>query len=170
MNTKDFNHIIHRLKDSLFRFSLRIVGRSDEAEDVVQEVFIKLWQKKSEMGHIQNLDAMLMRMVKNLSIDKTRSKHRKTEEYDLIVEQKNNYSPSPERQTEAKDALEKVNMIISSLPQKQKIVFQLRDIEQKTYEEISDILNIPTNQVKVNLHRARKTIRQQLLKVHAYGL
>ncbi len=169
MNMKDFTHTVNSLRDSLFRFSLRIVGKTDEAEDVVQEVFIKMWQKRKDFATVINTEAMLMRMVRNLSIDKIRSKHHGVETMGATLEYTME-TPSPEAQTEAKDALDNIGKILLLLPMKQQMVFQLRDIEQKTYDEIVEIMEIPMNQVKVNLHRARQTIRQNLLKADAYGL
>ncbi len=168
MRMKDFAHTVDSLKDTLYRFSLRIVGRTDEAEDVVQEVFVKLWQKRKEFTGVKNLEAMLMKMAKNLSIDKTRSKHRGL--MSIAETTPTSYEASSEGQLEAKDALDRVGKLLESLPLKQRMVFQLRDIEEKTYKEIAEIMEIPEAQVKVNLHRARTFIRQELLKADAYGL
>ncbi len=169
MHMKEFTHTVNQLKDSLYRFSLRIVGRTDEAEDVVQEVFIKYWQKSKEFEAVRNIDAMLMRMVKNLSIDKLRSKHRGLEEMGQVADY-NFQTPSLDAQTEAKDALDRIGQLLEEMPVKQRMVFQLREIEGKTYKEIETILEIPENQVKVNLFRARNFIKDELLKADAYGL
>ncbi len=170
MRMKDFTHTVHSLKDTLYRFSLRIVGRTDEAEDVVQEVFVKLWQKRKEFSGVKNVEAMLMKMAKNLSIDKTRSKHRGLLNIADTTTSLTPYEESSQGQLEAKDALGRIGKLLESLPLKQRMVFQLRDIEEKTYKEIGAILEIPEAQVKVNLHRARTFIRQELLKADAYGL
>lgn len=169
MQMKDFTHTVNTLKDSLYRFSLRIVGRTDEAEDVVQEVFIKLWQKRKDFETVMNMEAMLMRMVKNQSIDKLRSKHYKTEDVAHIAEH-TLQDASPSTQTEVNDAMDRMTLLVQQLPEKQKMVFQLREIEGKTYKEIETIMEIPSNQVKVNLHRARNFIKEELIKADAYGL
>lgn len=169
MQMKDFTHTVNTLKDSLYRFSLRIVGRTDEAEDVVQEVFIKCWEKRKDFDAVRNMEAMMMRMVKNLSIDKLRSKHHGLAEIAHVAEH-DSQSPSPASQTEAKDAVDRVGLLIKQLPLKQQMVFQLREIEEKTYKEIGAILDMPENQVKVNLFRARNYIKAELIKADAYGL
>lgn len=169
MQMKDFTHTVNTLKDSLYRFSLRIVGRRDEAEDVVQEVFIKLWQKRTEFESVLNMEAMLMRMVKNQSIDKIRSKHYRTEDVAHIAGH-TLQDLSPSAQTETKDAIDRVGLLVKQLSEKQQMIFQLREVEGKTYKEIEEILEIPANQVKVNLHRARNFIREELIKADAYGL
>jgi RNA polymerase sigma-70 factor (ECF subfamily) len=169
MQMKDFTHTVNTLKDSLYRFSLRIVGRTDEAEDVVQEVFIKCWERRKDFDAVRNMDAMMMKMVKNLSIDKLRSKHHRLEDINHVADH-DSQNPSPASQTEVKDAVDRVGLLIQELPLKQQMVFQLREIEEKTYKEIEAILEIPESQVKVNLFRARNYIKTGLIKADAYGL
>ncbi len=169
MSLKDFKHKILPIKDQLYRFSLRIVGNVAEAEDVVQEVFIKLWNGRGEWEKYNNIEAWSMRLTKNLSIDKLRSKHNKVgilpEGFDLT-----STAATPHRQTELNDTVNKVHQLMKSLPEKQRLVMQLRDIEEKSYQEIAEIMDIPINQVKVNLFRARKQIREQLINTESYGL
>ncbi len=169
MQMNDFLYHIHQFKDSLYRFSLRIVGRTDEAEDVVQEVFIKAWEKQEDYSSIQNTEAFLVRMTKNLSIDKLRSKHRRAEQLGDEV-MKLGTTATPEKNAEVTDTIERMEDIVAGLPEKQKMVFQLREIEGKSYQEIADCLDISMDQVKVNVFRARKTIKEKLLKADAYGL
>lgn len=169
MTLTDFSNRILPIRDKLYRFALRITGNVPEAEDVVQEVFIKAWNNSENLIHIQNPEAWCMTMTKNLSIDKMRSKHRKMQGLDGIPEMQ---APSgnPLQQTELNDTLSRVHKIISSLPEKQQMIIQLRDIEGLPYDEIAQILSIPLEQVKVYLHRARTTIKQQLLNAELYGL
>ncbi len=169
MNMKDFTHHIIPLKNKLFRFALRILGNIQEAEDVVQEVMIKTWEKNEELYQVKNIEAWCMRMTKNLSIDKTRSKHRRTENIDTQYNL-NAAQITPSKQTELSDTFNTINQIINSLPERQKLIIQLRDIEEKSYLEIADILNVDVNVVKVNLFRARKKIREKLIKIQSYGL
>ena len=169
MSLEVFTQQILPIKHKLYRFSLKIVGNSPEAEDVVQEVFIKLWNQREEWSNFQNLEAWCMRLTKNLSIDKLRSKHRRAGQ---ISEQMDFVAPTvlPDRQTELKDSINKVHEFIGQLPQKQKLVIQLRDVEGHSYQEIAEILEIPMNQVKVYLFRARQSIKKQLIKSDTYGL
>ena len=110
-----------------------------------------------------------MKMTKNLSIDKLRSKHQKVgffnEGFDIADRMAN-----PHQLTEEKDTISQIQLIMQRLPEKQRMTMQLRDIEGMTYEEITKILDITLNQVKVNLFRARKFIRQELLNNQTYGL
>ena len=168
MSLEDFKRSVLPVKNKLFRFALRIVGNTEDAEDIVQEVFIKVWNKRNEMQQFMNIEAWCMKLVKNQSLDRIKSGHFKTF---LHKETKDVESGehSPHGQSELKDTIKIVHDCISGLPQKQKQVIQLRDIEGYAYQEIADIMEIDLNQVKVNLFRARKAIREKILKEETYG-
>jgi len=169
MSLKEFTNKILPIKDKLYRFSLRIVRNSVVAEDVVQEVFIKLWKKRDELSHIENIEAWCMRATRNLSIDKLRSKHQKLgmipEGFDI-----QSTAATPDRLAESSDTISRIKTFMDKLPEKQKMVMQLRDIEGLTYQEITEALSMPMNQVKVYLYRARQQIRAQLINTESYGL
>ncbi|MEL6922754.1 MAG: sigma-70 family RNA polymerase sigma factor, partial [Bacteroidota bacterium] len=133
------------------------------------EVFIKLWKKRDELDAINNLEAWCMRATRNLSIDKLRSKHQRVgmipEGFDI---QSN--AATPDRLAESSDTLSRVRAFMEKLPEKQKMVMQLRDIEGLSYQEITEALSMPMNQVKVYLFRARQQIRAQLINSESYGL
>ena len=169
MIIEDYKKLVLPIKNKLFRFSLRIVGNVAEAEDVVQEVFIKVWNKRNEIESFNNLEAWCMTLTKNLSIDKLRSKHRRVDalpdSYDMPSQ-----SVSPYQATVANDTISRIEKMMTALPEKQRMVMQLRDIEGMSYKEIAEILKITLDQVKINLFRARKDIRSQLLNSESYGL
>ncbi len=169
MNLEEFKHIIFPHKNKLYRFALQIVGNTVEAEDVVQEVMIKMWNNRGEIKELKSIEAWCMKMTRNLSIDKTRSKHRKVG----IIPEGMDYqetSVSPYKQVELNDTVKRMRSFMETLPEIQKNVVQMRDIEGLTYQEIAEALEIPLNQVKVNLFRARKKIKTYLLNHDAYGL
>lgn len=169
MTLKEFTYQLTAIKDKLFRFSQRIVGDQETAEDVAQEVVMKLWKQREQRDQYQNLEAYCMRLTKNLSIDKTRAKHQQNVSLDQAptpVQQ----SHTPYQQTAHNDTLTHIARYMQQLPEKQRLVMQLRDVEGMDYKGIADVLEIPLAQVKVNLFRARKTIRQQLLTLESYGL
>lgn len=149
--------------------ALRILPDAAEAEDVVQEVFIKIWNKRHQLQAIENWEAFGMRMTRNLAIDKSRSKHKRNQELgeglDFTTSQ-----PNPHEYAEARDTISKVRQLMQKLPEKQRLVMELRDIEEMAYDEIAKTLNIPMAQVKVNLFRARKKIKKLLLNQTNYGL
>ncbi len=163
-----FSELISPIQDKLFRFAVRIVGSVDEAEDVVQEVFIKLWKKRDYLDQIDNVEAWCMQLTKNLSIDKLRSKHRRTEDINGYQELQDK-QVTPDQQAIHTDLYDQIKSMIDQLPENQKMVVQLRDIEGLKYQEIADVLEMPLNQVKVNLFRARNTLKKQIIKLKAYG-
>lgn len=168
MSLQTFTDQVLPLKDKLYRFALRIVKDDQEAEDIVQDIMVKVWNKREDWNQWSSMEAMCMTMTRNLSIDRTRSKHRKLAEipegFDFVEE-----SATPEQEASSRNMMDHIRKIIDLLPEKQKSVIQLRDVEGYTYQEISDLLDIPLSQVKVNVHRARLFLKKELLKSSGYG-
>ena len=165
MNWTIFHQHVYPVRDKLYRFALRITVSVHEAEDVVQEVLERVWKTAPEQSAaVQNWEAWCMTMTRNRSLDRTRAqvKHR-AEPLDGAAEQKTDLA-NPAEQTEARDLINRVRQMIRQLPEKQQLVMHLRDIEELSYEEIANVLDISLDQVKVNLHRARKAVRQQLIR------
>lgn len=171
MSLESFTNRVLPVKNKLFRFALRFIGNEDEAKDIVQEVFIKVWNKREDIDQLQNVEAWCMRITRNLSLDKLKSRyHKDTEGINEGVELSQNTQKTPYTVAESNDTMDTIDKFISSLPDKQKQVIQLRDIEGYSYKEISEIMDIDINQVKVNLFRARKSVKENLLNINAYGL
>ncbi len=169
MMIEEYKKLVLPIKNKLYRFSLRIVGNGPEAEDVVQEVFIKLWDKRHELTQYKNVEAWCMTLTKNLSIDKIRSKHRRTEGFKEGFDMPSK-AANPYQVAAMSDTMSRIQQMIAELPEKQKMVMQLRDIEEMSYKEIAEILHITIDQVKINLFRARKAIRARLLNSESYGV
>jgi RNA polymerase sigma-70 factor, ECF subfamily len=170
MNLEAFQNRVLPTKNKLFRFAFRLLGNEDEAKDVVQEVFIRVWKGREKMDEVRNWEAWCMRIVKNLSLDRIRINHRQNtypiaEGFDVRYE-----SLTPHETTELHESMQQVSQLIASLPEKQRQVIHLRDVEGYSYNEICEILELDMNQVKVNLFRARNAVREKLLKINAYGL
>lgn len=170
MNFEMFEARVMPVKNKLFRFAFRLLGSSEEAKDVVQEVFIKVWNGREQITEIHNMEAWCMRITKNLSLDRLRTRQRRStdpieESFDLQVD-----TPTPHEKTEISESMVKINQLIAALPEKQRQVIHLRDIEGYSYNEICEILELDMSQVKVNLFRARNSVREKMLKMNAYGL
>jgi RNA polymerase sigma-70 factor (ECF subfamily) len=160
MTQQEFQHTVTPIKSKLYRFALRMMNSNSEAEDVVQEVLIKLWQQREKLCQIANVEAWSIRLTRNASIDKIRTR-KMTESTDVLLNVATN-QPSPEDLTRRTETFDWVKKAMANLPEKQRAVMHLRDIEEYSYQEIAEALDIPLNQVKVNLSRARKQVRQYL--------
>ena len=166
---EEFKKIVMPTQNKLYRFALRLLGSTQEAEDVVQEVMLKVWDKRSELPSYQNVEAWCMKITKNLSLDKLKSKHRKMQftavEVDIPTGEGN-----PQKTAEINDTMQQLKKIMAQLPSQQQMVMQLRDVEGYSYKEISSMLDLSMDQVKVNLFRARDKVRKQLIKTERYGI
>ena len=168
---RDFQQRVLPVRHKLYRFALRILGSVEEAEDVVQEVLIKIWDRRQDMNQYLNMEAWCMKMTKNLSLDRLKAARRQTQQLsDKVLTFPAPSSESPYMQVAQEDTLEHIHQWIAQLPQKQQMVIQLREIEGYSYQEIAEVLDMSMEQVKVNLFRARKKLREQLEKAEAYGV
>jgi RNA polymerase sigma factor (sigma-70 family) len=170
MNLEAFQNLVLPAKNKLFRFAMRFLGNEEEAKDVVQEVFIRVWNGREKMSEIQNVEAWCMRITRNLSLDRVRSITRKQTQ--PIEESYNvrNEALTPLESTEIDESMQRIAQYIAVLPEKQRQIIHLRDVEGYSYNEISEILELDMNQVKVNLFRARNAVREKLMKINAYGI
>lgn len=167
MEQKDFSEIFLSFKDKVFRFARSIVSDSEEAEDITQDIFEKLWLNKNQACQYENIEYYLIRSTKNLCLD--RIKHRNVVFRNLEAI-KHISSHCIEPAVEKKETSDIIKAIISKLPKKQKMIIQLRDIEGYEFDEISEATGIDPNAIRVNLSRARKTVKQELIREMNYGL
>lgn len=168
MNQNTFISLINPVKDKMYRLALRLLISKESAEDATQEVFLKLWNGNDKIKDYTNLEAFAMTVTRNYCLDQLKSKQNNN-----LKMVHNNYQ-SNERsihdQLETTDELEQVSLIIKNLPEQQKIIFQLREIEEYEFEEIAEITKMNETAIRVALSRVRKKIRVELLKKHNYGI
>ncbi len=170
MDIESFQTRVLPVKDKLYRFAFRLLGSEEEAKDVVQEVFVRVWNGREKMETIQNWEAWCMRITKNLSLDRLRTwKRRNTHSMEAGFDVREE-SLTPYENTEINESMQRVGSLIEALPEKQRNIIHLRDVEGYSYQEICDILELDMNQVKVNLFRARNNVREKIIKIDAYGL
>ncbi len=170
MDIESFQTRVLPVKNKLYRFAFRLLGSEEEAKDVVQEVFVRVWNGRENMEAIQNWEAWCMRITKNLSLDRIRTwKRRNTQPIESSFDVQEE-SLTPYESTEINESMQRVGSLIEALPEKQRNIIHLRDVEGYSYQEICDILELDMNQVKVNLFRARNSVREKIIKINAYGL
>lgn len=171
MSIEEFKQNILPQKNKLYRFAYRLVGDEEEAKDIVQETMIKAWNNQAVLTGVENKEAWCMRVTKNMALDKLKSKrHQTTDGFKEGFDVQDHKESHPGKLTELKDMMRTIKNFIKQLPEKQQQVVQLRDIEGLSYKEIGDALEIDLNQVKVNLFRARKSLKENIINVNAYGL
>lgn len=169
MQEISFRDDILPLKDKLFRLALRITFDRAEAEDVVQDTMIRVWNKREEWTQFGSIEAYCLTVAKNLAIDRSQKKEVQNVELTPEMEEESEAS-GPYDQLINKERMSIIHRLINELPEKQRLIMQLRDIEGESYKEIAKILNLTEEQVKVNLFRARQKVKQRYLEIDEYGL
>ncbi len=165
MTSEEFKSSVLPIKNKLYRFSLRLMGDREDAQDIVQEIFLRLWSKRDKLSEYRNLEAFAMTMTRNLCLDKLKSPAAKKEQ----IEDKNmtDYR-DPYQKAETSDTVRLVKQAMDSLPEQQKMVIHLRDVEGCDFDEIAEISGLSLNNIRVILSRARKKVRDVLIKLNRY--
>ena len=161
MENISFRTTVLPLSDRLYRLALRITMNKAEAEDVVQDTLLKVWECREDWNQISNLEAFAIATCRNRALDVVKRAGRDTENLDEMAHFS---SQTPHEQLEAREEISLVRRLMDSLPEVQRTIMLLRDIEGKTYQEIAQTLDISETQVKVYLHRARTKIKEWITK------
>lgn len=171
MKEISFQNDVLPLKNKLFKLALRITLNREEAEDVVQDTLIKVWNARDRWLELDSIEAYSLTIARNLSLDRIKKMENQNDSLEeQNTERLDENTSTPSERMIQKDKLDIVRNIIDELPEKQRSCLQLRDIEGKSYKEIADILSITEDQVKVNIFRARQTVKQRFQQFDSYGL
>ncbi|MBA4153248.1 sigma-70 family RNA polymerase sigma factor [Flavobacterium sp.] len=168
MNQNEFIHLIEPFKDKVFRLAKRLLVSSEEAQDATQDILVKLWDKKNGLGQYNNVEALAMTMTKNYCLDQLKSK--RASNLKIVHTNFTDREAGLDQKMEDQDSWSWVEKIINDLPEQQKLIIQMRDIEQYDFEEIAKMLDMNETAIRVALSRARKTIREKMTKTHQYGI
>ncbi|CAM1372472.1 RNA polymerase sigma factor [Tenacibaculum xiamenense] len=168
MKQSDFLKAVLPFKDKVFRLAKRLLVSTEEAEDATQELYLKLWRNKEKLSDYKNVEAFAMTMTKNYCFDRLKSKQ--ASNLTLVHSNYKEKGTTLDKRVENNDSVNQVHRLIEKLPEQQKIIIQLRDIEQYEFDEICKMVDMKPTAVRVALSRARKTIRQELIKKHNYGV
>ena len=163
MKRVDFHNDVLPLKDKLFRVALRVTMDRAEAEDITQETLVRVWERRDEWSQIENFEAWCLTIARHMALDFLKGKDRR-ENREEAGERESlpSSAPLPDEALDRQQRVEAVLRLIDQLPEVQRTIIQLRDIEGLRYEEIARITELSETQVKVYLHRARKKIRDLL--------
>jgi len=139
-----------------------------ESEDIVQEIFLKLWNLRMKLSEVENIDAFAFRMTRNLCLDRIKAKKPKLidTEMETGLQEREAELPDPEHQLIMSDTMNEVHRHIDQLPEQQRTIIMMRDVEGYSYEEVAEVMNMEVNAVRVNVSRARKTVRESMSKIY----
>ena len=154
----DFHTDILPLRDPLFRLALRITLDRHEAEDIVQETLVRLWERRDQWNEIENIRSFALSVCHRMAIDNVRQRQLHVQKEQEIVE----HQLGIQHTDEPDERLDLVHRLINQLPEVQRTVMQLRDIEGLRYDEIAQATGLSETQVKVYLHRARTRIKDAI--------
>ncbi len=169
MQEISFRNDILPLKDKLFRLALRITLDRAEAEDVVQDTMIRVWNKRDEWQQFESVEAYCLIVAKNLAIDRSQKKDAQHVELSPEMAEEADTSGPYDRLVN-NERMKIIHRLIDELPEKQRLIMQLRDIEGESYKDIAKVLQLTEEQVKVNLFRARQKVKQRYIEIDEYGL
>lgn len=161
-----FRKLADTYRDKIYSFALYSLRRHEEAEDVTQEVLIKLWQNREGIDP-DRMQAWVMRVTRNAVIDNARRRRTRVSVIDegTDVELAANYAvtdPGIEEQMQNREFREDLRVALNNLDEPYRTLLVMREIQDLKYNEIVDAMGIPLNTVKVYLHRGRKMLRDAL--------
>lgn len=156
----DFTRDILPLKNVLFRTALRITMNREEAEDIVQDTLLKLWERHEELSSVSNLESFAISAARNLALDRIALHQNKVITLNEELHDTADSSVSVHEQLVMGERTDMLHQLISQLPEKQRTALHLRDIEGKTYREIGEVMGISESDVKINIYRGRDFLKK----------
>ncbi|WP_336093038.1 RNA polymerase sigma factor [Leeuwenhoekiella sp. CH_XMU1409-2] len=168
MNQKEFLAQVNPIQDRLYRLARRLLVSDDEAQDATQEILIKLWSNRKKFKKLRSIEAFAVTMTKNYCYDKLKAKS--SNNLQLVHSNYEDQHYNTVKTSENNDSVNWVFKLMKELPEQQRLVLHMRDVEQYSNSEIAKELDLNETAVRITLSRARKTIREQLLKKHNYGI
>lgn len=162
MKEIDFQNDLLPLKNKLFRVALRITLDRLEAEDVVEDTLVRTWERRANLGEVNNLETYCLTICRNLALDRAQRKDAQHLSLDHETIEAPDHTLLPDEQMEREERLALVHQLFNRLPEKQRTALQLRDIDGHSYAQVAEVMNISEADVKVTLYRARQALKAQL--------
>ena len=160
-----FRRLVERYRQKAYSLAFRMTCDEEEARDVVQESFIKIWKKIGTLDMEKNFTTWMYRIVMNSSIDHIRQlKNRRQVSLETVGSHLVQLNGESHRELQNRELGDLIRWAADGLPERQKTVFILRDLQGLESEEVEQMLEIPASSVKSNLYHARKSIREKMKK------
>ena len=167
MDIQTFKIQVFPVREKVYRLSLRMLRCHADAEDTAQEVMLKLWTMRDQLAAYRSVEALAVQISKNVCINKLKAcKHTSDHTFDTMQDM----SPAPDLQLEAADSVATVTRIIDRLPETQRMVIRLRDVEGYQPAEIAEIMACEESAVRSNLSRARKRVKEEFFNINHFSL
>ncbi|RYC68853.1 RNA polymerase sigma factor [Spirosoma sordidisoli] len=168
MDLQAFKQQILPIQNRLFRLATMFLRNREDAEDALQDVLMRLWSNRQQLNTYQSVEALAVQMTKNLCLDRLKShaRQKNVDKADLGSVAASQLSPY--RQLELADSADRMRQLIDQLPNVQKLVLHLRDVEEYSFEEIEQVTGLSINAIRVALSRARQRLRDGYLKLNDY--
>lgn len=167
MELQEFKTKVLPVKDRLYRIALSMLRSVQEAEDTLQDVMVKLWDKRGQLDKYRSIEALAVTITKNQCLDKLKSKKHKNQ-LDIQEMEIDSGFATPYRRVELSDSMSVMIRAFESLPDQQRLLISLRDIEGFSYDEIAEQTGLEVNNIRVGLSRARRKARELYLKIENY--
>ena len=164
MTKTAFNSLVISFGRKLYGYAYRILREKEGSEDAVQEVFVKLWKMNTKIDEYESVEALAVTMVKNYCIDQLRRQKFIEPADEISFAAFHDPEPTPQDKLERSETADIMLRIINDLPGMFRDIIQMRDIEELSYEEISEKTGLNINTLRVNLSRARKSVRDEFNK------
>ena len=167
MELETFKRTVIPLRDKLIAYTLKLAREQVDAEDIVQDVFLKLWSMRDKLDDYQSVEALATTITKNKVLDELKRHHADSFE-NISPTALNDYKTtrSPESFTEQNDTTKHIKRFIEALPSLQQTIIRMKDIEGYELSEVAEITGTQIEAVRVNLSRARKRVREQIIQLH----
>jgi len=164
MDAARFNTLVLPMSKKLLHFAYQLLHDTGEAEDTVQEVILKLWKIRDSLENYNSLEAFSMKITRNWCLDRLKAKKPVYIEgyqngFDRLAADEN-----PQKQMEREERLKLLSAVLEKLPEQQRLIVQLRDIEGLEFDQIAEITDTNVNALRVSLSRARNKMKEELAK------
>lgn len=170
MDKTEFKSRVLPVRDTLFRLALSLLKNREEAEDVLQDVLLKLWDRRNRLVRLGNIEAFAVTVTRNHCLDRLKSYRHKNRSGTAIDKLPlASTQLLPDRQAELGDTMRHMRKAFDQLPENQRLVLHLRDVEHYSYDEIAAVTGQSAGALRVTLSRARKQVREALQNIHSHG-